>query len=320
MTYIVTSSPGERSRQQDAFLQAVRTRLGAQHAALFATPQPSPKAGQIDWVTQARNVLPFSACSAQTQRQALQYIGASLSTIRRVAETENSPIRQFFPKMRRIPSLDCIFIADGRPVLTQWGQGIATSDPLAAYDDGQPGKVRTTLFPFPPRFAAAALAGAALGLACGCLLFRSMPEQNFCTTANGIPKKIWETHDLSLIKGCWLRISNLNTRDLTTQKITKVAKWSFCFDTSGANGTQELQYENGQSCNGPIHTHFEGETLVVAAERCFFSPTDRFVATTYRCTQQANGLVSCPGTTTDTDIPPLQRQEAAEGTFQRLAP
>ncbi|MFT9450287.1 hypothetical protein [Gluconobacter japonicus] len=317
MMHVVATSPGEGSSQHKVFLQAVRTRLSAQHAGLFATPQPAPLVGQINWVTQAQTVVPFSACSAQTQQQALRYIGATLSAIRRVAETENSPIRQYFLKMRRIPSLDCIFIADGRPVLTQWGLSNTTSDPLAAYDDGQPGKIRTTLFPFPPRFAAAALAGAALGLACGCLLLRSMPEQNFCGKKNGIPEKIWKTHDLSLIKGCWLRISNLNTRDLITQKVTKVTEWSFCFNDSGTNGTQELRYDNGQSCKGPLHTHFENGTLVVEAENCFFSPTNRFVATTYQCTQQRDGLVSCPGTTTDPSVPWVQRQGTAEGTFQR---
>ena len=319
MMHIVATTPGERSSQHDAFLQTVRTRLSAQHAGLFATPQPATLAGQINWVTQAHTVVPFFACSAQTQQQALRYIGTTLSAIRRVAETENSPIRQYFLKMRRIPSLDCIFVADGRPVLTQWGLSNTTSDPLAAYDDGQPGKIRKTLFPFPPHFAAAALAGAALGLACSCLLLRSMPEQNFCGKKNGIPEKIWKTHDLSLIKGCWLRISNLNTRNLTTQKVTKVAKWSFCFDDSGTNGTQELHYDDGQACKGPMHTHFENGTLVVEAERCPFPSTNnRFVATTYRCTQQSDGLVSCPGTTTDPSVPWAQRQETAEGTFQRL--
>lgn len=318
MMHVVATSPGEQSSQHRAFLEAVRTRLSAQHAALFATPQPTPVAGQINWVTQAENIVPFSACSMQTQQQALRYIGTTLSAIRRVAETENSPIRQYFFKMRRIPSLDCIFIADKRPVLTQWGQSTTTSDPLAAYDDAQPAKVRTTLFPFPPHFATAALAGAALGLVCGSLMLRSMPEQNFCAKTNGIPEKIWKTHDLSLIKGCWLRISNLKTRDLETQKISKVAKWSFCFDASGTNGTQELHYENGQSCKGPMRTHFEDGALVVAAESCFSSPTSRLVATTYRCTPQPDGLVSCPGTTTDPDVPWAQRQEVAEGTFQRL--
>ncbi|MBB2166615.1 hypothetical protein HLH26_19215 [Gluconacetobacter sp. 1b LMG 1731] len=312
-------TPGEVSGAHHDFLAAVADRLGSAHAAFFATPAPDGD-GTL-WIADGTDSRAPVDLDPAARAALHRYAGSILSDIRRVAERENGGIRRHFAVMRRIPSLDCLYAVDGRAVATRWGTAQG-NDPIRALDDGRPAVTHRGFPGLPPRLLLSALAGTAAGFLVGTLMLRAVPPPPACAVATrpvDLPRQKWQSHDLSMLKGCWHRISNMKTVNIVTQASTAVQEWTFCFADDGTTGQQTLRYTNAGLCTSPIAAHFEGDTLVIAAERCIDQPHhNTFVQTVYRCTRDDDEKATCPGYTVDPLVP--SPGPPGVGIFQRPGP
>ncbi|AQS92410.1 hypothetical protein HKD28_10650 [Gluconobacter sp. LMG 1744] len=315
-----------------AFLAALTQKFGPDHAALFAVPTPHPP-NQTLWIKEGQNIVPFRDLPETTRLEVLRYVGTALSDIRRMSQVEEGDLRRLFPQARRIPSFDCIYVVDSRPVLSQWGLATTQIDPLAAYDDGQFPLIQQTRLPTHPSLLVSGLAGALLGLCLACILTWFSATTPYCASVphpaasehiavNELPQGAWEQHDLSVMKGCWFRISNMKTENIQSSAVQSVAKWTFCFSEDGSRGQQHLTYTDGSMCTGPISAAFENDTLAVKAERCYTAPHTFLVRTIFRCTRGLEGQAICPGHDADPAVPDYtdHKHKIATGVFQREAP
>jgi hypothetical protein len=71
----------------------------------------------------------------------------------------------------------------------------------------------------------------------------------------GIDAERWEDRDVGLLEGCWTLDSDMSIRDVSTQRASPVRSWRMCFDADGT-GSQELVFENGVICEGPVGARF----------------------------------------------------------------
>lgn len=337
MTAQLDKSAGSVPAAQQAFVAAVRDRLGADHAALFATPVA--QGDGVVWTCEGQKSLSFFELEASAQDALLLQAGSILADIRRVAESENGAIRQYFPGMHWIPSMDCLFGVDGRAVITRWGM-VGGIDLLTGFGDGKRKPAGTVFPPLPPRLLHSALGGVGVGLLVAALLTYLLPLPFLCKAdfpfghahsasatrpatahlplANDLPATKWQAHDLSMLKGCWHRLTNMVAINVDTHIPQSVASWTFCFDEQGNSGQQSLQYSNNSICKGKFSSHFEGDTLIIDADSCFsISNGQNFLATTYRCTRLDQEKASCLGYTKDPRY--SNPDKPAEGLFQRSA-
>ncbi|ACI52944.1 hypothetical protein Gdia_3214 [Gluconacetobacter diazotrophicus PA1 5] len=317
MTLQLDRTPGAVSGTHQDFLAAVGERLGPAHAAFFATPLSD--GGGTAWVVQGGDSRAFADLDPADREALRRYAGSVVSDIRRVAEGENSVIRRHFAAMRRIPSLDYLYAVDGRAVVTRWGAAQG-HDPLGALDDGRSFVIRQGFPRLPPRLLSSALAGAAAGFLVAALMLGAMPAAPACVapaTAD-LPQGKWQSHDLSMLRGCWHRISNMVVTDIRTNAENPVAEWTLCFADDGRTGRQTLHYSSGAACSSNVTARFEGDTLVISAERCVDHTHDRmfvFLRTIFRCTRLDDLKASCPAYADD----PLVEADRAwgPGVFQR---
>ncbi|MBB2206428.1 hypothetical protein [Gluconacetobacter takamatsuzukensis] len=321
MTLQLDRTPGTVSSAHRDFLAAVGERLGQAHMAFFATPVA--ESGETVWSAHGRDSRAFADLDPAGREAMRRYAGSVISDIRRVAEGEDGVIRRHFAVMRRIPSLDCLYAVDGRAVVTRWGTAEA-ADPLGALDDGRPFVIRQGFPKLPPRLLSSALAGTAFGFLIAALMLRAMPLTPACAVAVrpaavDLPREKWRSHDLSMLKGCWHRISNMKTQDIVTGAKTPVREWTFCFADDGMTGQQSLYYSNGGACRGDIATRFDGDILVISAERCIDKARhSTFVRTIYRCTRDDDQRATCPGYADDPGVP--SPSPPGVGVFQRAGP
>ena len=320
-----------------AFVAAVRDRLGVDHAALFATPVA--QGDGVVWTSEGDKSLNFFEFDASAQDALLLQAGSILADIRRVAESENGVIRQYFPGMHQIPSLDCLFGVDGRAVVTRWG-GAGGVDLLTGFSDRKLKSVGAVFPPLPPRLLRSALDGVGAGLLVAAVWVCLLPLPSICKVVpplehahlaaevhpvaarpppvDDLPATKWQAHDLSMLKGCWHRLTNMVAVNIETHIPQSVALWTFCFDDRGDGGQQTLQYTNNSICKGRFSSHFEGDTLIIEADRCLsISTGQNFLATTYRCTRLDQEKASCLGYTNDPRY--SNHDKPSEGLFQRSA-
>lgn len=78
----------------------------------------------------------------------------------------------------------------------------------------------------------------------------------------GLSQAQWDHQDISVIKGCWHRFTNMSVVQLKTNKVLSVKDWHMCFDEKGS-GTQTIELTDGDSCTGPLAAHFDGKSLVI---------------------------------------------------------
>lgn len=108
---------------------AVARHLGVGHADMLAVPQMNETGTRIDWYAAFTGpVVPWSAATEDERRAALVQIDQTLMALGEhaatlAATTTGEP--QVFARQLALagnyPEPDCVFLVDGRPVLTFWG-------------------------------------------------------------------------------------------------------------------------------------------------------------------------------------------------------
>ena len=115
------------------------------------------------------------------------------------------------------------------------------------------------------------------------------------TPPPALPSDRWNRHDLSMLEGCWSRISNMAIHDEATNRMLPVASWRICFDQAG-HGTQTLTLQDGGRCTGSVQATFAGERMLMRAGRCtgpgFGSG---FVRSEQDCTRSSDQEANCFG-------------------------
>ena len=112
-----------------------------------------------------------------------------------------------------------------------------------------------------------------------------------------LPMDRWKQHDLSLLEGCWSRISNMAVRVEATGQRLPVANWHICFDQTG-HGTQTITLKDGSRCTGAIQASFAGEQMLIRAARCTgpgFGGGRFFVRSELHCTRVSDEEANCLG-------------------------
>ena len=72
-----------------------------------------------------------------------------------------------------------------------------------------------------------------------------------------LPREAWDRGDLGMLDGCWRNTTDMQTRDVNTDRVNPVRSWEMCFDRSGT-GRQTIIWTNGMRCDGPLRATFEG--------------------------------------------------------------
>jgi hypothetical protein len=110
-----------------------------------------------------------------------------------------------------------------------------------------------------------------------------------------LPSDRWNRHDLSMLEGCWSRISNMAVRDVATGRRLPVANWRICFDQTG-HGTQKITLEDGSRCTGSLQASFVGERMLIRAARCAYPGERRYyVRSELDCTRVSDQEANCLG-------------------------
>lgn len=111
----------QKNRDQDYdFLHKLALQVSPQHAALFA--KPNDVKDQIYWETEGKKAVPFHSLPEVQQQETIRVIQSILVDIASIARLH--PKEQWsrnFAFYSCIPSLDYVYVVDGRPVLTGWG-------------------------------------------------------------------------------------------------------------------------------------------------------------------------------------------------------
>jgi len=71
-----------------------------------------------------------------------------------------------------------------------------------------------------------------------------------------LPRERWDRKDITMLEGCWNRLSNMRIQDVRTRQVTGVRRWVMCFDRNG-QGRQEINLDNGVTCRGRLNAQFQ---------------------------------------------------------------
>jgi hypothetical protein len=112
-----------------ALLALLTRELSADHAALFAEPQPHPQRSEVDWYAEGSGpALPLSQLPADQQAAAqavLDRLGGDIRALIARLQTTPSESDRFLAAMLelalRLPDADAVRVRGGRPVLVGWG-------------------------------------------------------------------------------------------------------------------------------------------------------------------------------------------------------
>jgi hypothetical protein len=88
-----------------------------------------------------------------------------------------------------------------------------------------------------------------------------------------LPEDRWNKHDISMLKGCWKRYTNMKLVEVRTNRIISVKDWELCFD-AGGHGTQTITLSSGARCKNGLSAHFNSDNTLQFDElrRCVFGP------------------------------------------------
>jgi hypothetical protein len=119
------------------------------------------------------------------------------------------------------------------------------------------------------------------------------PLRHAEATPPALPGDRWDRHDLTMLDGCWNRISNMAVHNPATDTVLPVASWRICFDGNGV-GTQTMTLQNGGRCTGPVVASFDGNRMITRAAQCR-GPGLSFVRSEQDCTRVSDDEASCIG-------------------------
>ncbi|NBC31426.1 MAG: hypothetical protein GVY13_01995 [Alphaproteobacteria bacterium] len=71
-----------------------------------------------------------------------------------------------------------------------------------------------------------------------------------------LPEEVLEEGDIAQLQGCWSLVSPYSIRSRETGETYGTRDWEMCFGPDGS-GTQTLTFENGLTCEGPVHAQFD---------------------------------------------------------------
>ncbi len=85
-------------------------------------------------------------------------------------------------------------------------------------------------------------------------------------SAVALPQERWNSRDVSVIAGCWDRVSNMVVLERTENKSHAVKSWHMCFDQTG-HGYETLEFDAGGTCRGDIIGSFGPDGRMVLDAR-----------------------------------------------------
>ena len=85
-------------------------------------------------------------------------------------------------------------------------------------------------------------------------------------TDSGLKPGAFDNRDISVMKGCWRLVSEYQTSNIRTRKLTTFRQWNVCFDDKG-NGRQTMRATNGVKCDGTLKGRIDGRKRLVMRER-----------------------------------------------------
>ena len=117
--------------------EAVRLKVGPQAADCLAVPRVNDARSSVDWYsTRQGTVVPWSAATEQERADALRdleqfhhQVQQAVTKLGGVSDREKRIVQNLLTKVFHFPGQDCVFLVDGRPVLTFWGFQTGTSTP-----------------------------------------------------------------------------------------------------------------------------------------------------------------------------------------------
>ena len=117
--------------------EAVRIKVGAAAADCLAIPRANEAHSTVDWYSAYDGmVVPWSAATDQERTQALQALDqfhqrmvSTAGSMDGVSDREKRIVQNLLGKVFHFPSRDCVFLVDGKPVLTFWGFQAGTEPP-----------------------------------------------------------------------------------------------------------------------------------------------------------------------------------------------
>lgn len=73
-----------------------------------------------------------------------------------------------------------------------------------------------------------------------------------------LPQEMWDKKDLTMLAGCWNRITDMRVFDIDTRRNIGVQSWRMCFDSHGG-GNQEVVLDGGADCRGDLRAEFTAD-------------------------------------------------------------
>ena len=118
--------------------EAVRLKVGAAAANCLAIPRVNEARSVIDWYSPVDGmVVPWSAATEQERSDALrdldqfeQEMTQAIGKLGGVSDREKRIVQNLLAKVFHFPGHDCVFLVDGRPVLTFWGFQDSRAQPV----------------------------------------------------------------------------------------------------------------------------------------------------------------------------------------------
>ena len=109
--------------------EAVRLKVGAAAANCLAVPRVNESRSVIDWYSPVDGmVVPWSAATDEERTGALrdldlfeQEMEQAIGKLGGVSDREKQTVQNLLGKVFHFPGRDCVFLVDGKPVLTFWG-------------------------------------------------------------------------------------------------------------------------------------------------------------------------------------------------------
>ncbi|EUK18884.1 hypothetical protein [Commensalibacter papalotli (ex Servin-Garciduenas et al. 2014)] len=106
--------------QDQEFIREVSWKVSLQHAALFA--KPNFIKDTIYWHSEGQNTVSLQSLSKAQQQEIIEIIQLILIDIASIARLHpNDKWSRSFSLCSCFPSLDYVYVVDGRPVITGWG-------------------------------------------------------------------------------------------------------------------------------------------------------------------------------------------------------
>lgn len=119
--------------------EAVRLKVSPEAANCLAIPRVNETRSMIDWYSPIEGmVVPWSAATDQERTGALRDLDLfqkemtqAIGKLGGVSDREKQTVQNLLGKVFHFPGRDCVFLVDGKPVLTFWGFQQGNANPVS---------------------------------------------------------------------------------------------------------------------------------------------------------------------------------------------